>query len=80
MLPGMGHPRVTLTGTPRPRHWQQLLLWSRHTSTAAERTLQDPEGHHFTQGPPDGRRTVRPRRASHVDDSRWLEVLPATDT
>ena len=27
MLPGMGHPRVTLTGTPRPWDWQQLLPW-----------------------------------------------------
>ena len=50
----------------------------RHTGTAVEGTVEDSEGHHLTQGPPDGHCTVRPRWASHVNGSCWLKVLPAT--
>lgn len=50
------------------------------TSAAVERALEDLEGHHLTQGPPDGHCTVRLPGASQVNGSRWLEELLATGT
>lgn len=50
------------------------------TSAAVEGALKDLEGHHLSQRPPDGHRTVRLPRASQVNGSRGLEELPATGT
>lgn len=52
----------------------------RCTCTAVEGTLEDLEDHHLTQGPPNGHQTVCLPRASHVDSSYGLQILPATST
>lgn len=67
------HPAGPVTG--RSCSWGP-----RHTGAAVEGTLEDLEGHHLTQGPPNGHCTVHPPWASHVNGSCWLKVLPATGT
>lgn len=52
----------------------------RRTSAAVEGTLEDSEGHHLAQRPPDGHRTVGPPWASQVDGSCGRQVLPAAGT
>lgn len=71
---------VRLTGTCRPITGGNCSGGPRRTSAAVEGTLEDLEGYHLAQGPPDSHRTVSPPWASHVNGSCWLQVLPAAGT
>lgn len=70
----------SLTGTRRPVAGGSCSGGPRRTSAAVEGTLEDLEGHHLAQRPPDSHHTVSPPWASHVNGSCRLQVLPAAGT
>lgn len=78
VLPGAGQAGVMLPGAGRPDASSSCAHGPRRTSTAAEGALKDVQGHHLTQGPPNGHRTVGLPWASHVNGSCRLKVLLAT--
>lgn len=75
-----GRAGVMLTGTCRPVTGSRGSRGPGRTRAAVEGTLEDLEGHHLAQGPPDSHCTVSLPWASQVNGSCWFKVLPATGT